>query len=229
VLVGHSMGGLVAVRAFADPDLRARHADTLRQIEGLVLISPSDVMLTQVGASIKERVELSGFKANLGDGLGILREKAAQFLAESFYSSVCLSREDVDQVAHIITDHAHRRAWQAMLLEALPFDEKTMQPILDEMQRMETWYKNVTVPVRLIWGNCDATLPVALGYKMAAQLPNAKLTVLPDCKHAPALECPDLCARLMREAEVAIRSEPKTGAEQKVGRVSDQRVFIAKK
>ena len=33
------------------------------------------------------------------------------------------------------------------------------------------------------------------------QLPNAKLTVIPDCKHAPNLECPTQCARLIREAD----------------------------
>jgi pimeloyl-ACP methyl ester carboxylesterase len=36
------------------------------------------------------------------------------------------------------------------------------------------------------------------------QLPNAKLTVIPDCKHAPNLECPTQCARLIRDADSQI-------------------------
>jgi pimeloyl-ACP methyl ester carboxylesterase len=40
-----------------------------------------------------------------------------------------------------------------------------------------------------------------MGYLLEHQLPNARLMVIPDCKHAPNLECPKECARLIREAD----------------------------
>jgi hypothetical protein len=48
---------------------------------------------------------------------------------------------------------------------------------------------------------------VAMGYKLAKQLPRATLTVLPDSMHSPQLECPAECARILREADAAVREE----------------------
>ena len=95
------------------------------------------------------------------------------------------------------------------------------------MQLLESWYQNVDVPVQLIWGNCDPTLPVHLGYKIAAQLPNARLTILPDCKHAPNLECPEACARLIRQAEVALRSQSRAVSQLGSIPTPDSRVTVA--
>ena len=218
VMVAHSLGGLVAIRAFADPELRKRHAQTLARFEGLVALAPADVRMAEANQHFKDMSVLSGTKVSAASGLGVLRELVAEYLAKGFYTSRCLPREDVDGAVHVIMDKGHRQAFQAMLREALPFNLKTGQPDFREMQRLESWYRNVDLPVQIIWGDCDQTLPVHMGYKIAAQLPNANLTVLPDCKHAPNQECPELCARLMRQAALALRSQTR-GAE-KLGIIS---------
>lgn len=199
------------LRAFADPDLRARYGQVLRQVEGLVLLAPCDVFLSQVNPSLASDAELSGFKLSLGHGLGMLREAVAQYLAGSFYASHCLSREEVDHAVGVITSPGTRNAFQAMLRQALPFDLKTHQPCFPEMLAQEAWYTNVDLPCQIIWGKCDQTLPVSLGYMLEHQLPNARLTVIPDCKHAPNLERPAECARLIRDADrqVAARTLPR--------------------
>ena len=201
LIVAHSLGGLVALRAFADPDLRARYGQVLGQVEGLVLLAPCDVFLSQANPVLASRAELSGLKVNLGHSLGMVREAVAQYLAGSFYASHCLSREEVDHAVAVITNPGTRNAFKAMLREALPFDGKTRQPDFPQMMLQETWYTNVDVPCQIIWGKCDQTLSVAMGNMLERQLPNARLTVIPDCKHAPNLECPNECARLIHEAD----------------------------
>jgi pimeloyl-ACP methyl ester carboxylesterase len=206
-ILAHSLGGLVALRAFSEPDLRARYGEVLSQIQGLVLLAPCSVFVSQVNPVLASRAELSGLAVDVGRGLGVVREKVARFLAGSFYCSHCLSREEVDRAVQVLQNSSTRRAFQAMLREVLPFDRKTQQPLLEEMTRLEAWYKNVNVPVRILWGKCDQTLPVSMGYMLEHQLPNARLTVMPDCKHAPNLESPRECARLVREAVQEIGAE----------------------
>ncbi len=48
----------------------------------------------------------------------------------------------------------------------------------------------LTMPVLLIWGARDATIPVAHGYLARDLIPSAHLEVLPQCFHRPQLEDP---------------------------------------
>ncbi len=206
-LVAHSMGGLVALRALSDPDLRLRYGAVLDRIDGAILISPCDLFLSQVKPALIARSELSGLTVGLGQGVGVVREKVAQYLAGGFYASHCLSREEVDHAAQVVVNRRTRRAFQAMLQQALPFDLKSYAPRFEHMCRMEAWYTNVNLPVRILWGQCDTVLPVAMGYKLEKQLPNARLVVIPDCDHAPNLERPAECARLIRVCEQEIANQ----------------------
>jgi pimeloyl-ACP methyl ester carboxylesterase len=141
--VAHSLGGLVALRAFADPDLRAHYGRVLGQIEGLVLLAPCDVFVSQANPALASRAELSGVKIDIGHGLGMVREAVAEYLALSFYASHCLSREEVDHAVKVLTNPGTRNAFQAMLREALPYDQKTRQFDFPLMALQETWYTNV--------------------------------------------------------------------------------------
>jgi len=116
-----------------------------------------------------------------------------------------LSREEVDHAVRVIVNPGIRNAFKAMLCEALPFDPKTRQPDIARMLVLESWYTNVDIPCEISCGKCDQTLPVATGYMLEHQLP--KLTVIPDCKHAPTLECPVEYARRIREADGRIAAK----------------------
>jgi pimeloyl-ACP methyl ester carboxylesterase len=48
----------------------------------------------------------------------------------------------------------------------------------------------VRVPVDLVWGDADALFPPAYAERLAAGLPAARLTLVPDCGHVPHRECP---------------------------------------
>ncbi|GHU13469.1 pimeloyl-[acyl-carrier protein] methyl ester esterase [Betaproteobacteria bacterium] len=58
----------------------------------------------------------------------------------------------------------------------------------------------IRVPVQLIHGACDALMPLAAANWLATALPQAKLSVLEDCGHAPLLSRPAECAALIQDA-----------------------------
>ena len=57
----------------------------------------------------------------------------------------------------------------------------------------------LTMPTLVLWGADDALVPVPVGQKMAAALPNAQFEVLAGCGHLPTLEKPAESAALFTE------------------------------
>ena len=51
-------------------------------------------------------------------------------------------------------------------------------------------YKSINIPVLLIWGEKDKIVPLEIGRKLAGNIPNSKLVVVPNCGHVPQEECP---------------------------------------
>ncbi|HEY6042250.1 MAG TPA: alpha/beta hydrolase [Anaerolineae bacterium] len=49
----------------------------------------------------------------------------------------------------------------------------------------------------VIWGERDITFPVSHGYRLARELPNARLMVLPKAGHLPHSECPELVNEML--------------------------------
>ena len=53
------------------------------------------------------------------------------------------------------------------------------------------WLHRVTVPTHLLWGADDGYAAPALGERLAARIPQARLDILPGAGHYPQIECPD--------------------------------------
>ena len=51
--------------------------------------------------------------------------------------------------------------------------------------------KDVTQPTLVITGDDDRIVPTADSVRLASELPNAELVVLPQCGHVPQEECPE--------------------------------------
>ena len=60
-------------------------------------------------------------------------------------------------------------------------------------------YASLRVPTLLIWCRNDPTVPLATGEKLVRALPNARLSVLEGCEHAPAEEQPAETLSLIRQ------------------------------
>ena len=53
----------------------------------------------------------------------------------------------------------------------------------------DTQLRELTVPVRLIWGGSDRLLPLDYAQRMLAELPGATMVTLERCGHVPQIEC----------------------------------------
>lgn len=71
----------------------------------------------------------------------------------------------------------------------------------------------VQPPVEILWGEADQLMGTAYARKMEAQLPAARLTLIPRCGHVPMRECPTtFTAKLigiLREPPPSLRPAPR--------------------
>lgn len=64
---------------------------------------------------------------------------------------------------------------------------------------LRKWIHRVTLPVQVIWGEQDRLLPVAYAHAFGELIPQARVTVIPECGHLPHAEQPDLFARTIAD------------------------------
>ena len=64
---------------------------------------------------------------------------------------------------------------------------------------LEPQLPRVTLPTRIFWGDVDKLLFVDNGSRLAEVLPNASLTILPNCGHFSYQDQSDRFARMVRE------------------------------
>jgi pimeloyl-ACP methyl ester carboxylesterase len=72
--------------------------------------------------------------------------------------------------------------------------------VLDDAQLRE-----LTVPVRLIWGASDRLVPLDYAERMKAQLPHAGLLTIERCGHVPQIECPQQLLPALKQALASVR------------------------
>jgi pimeloyl-ACP methyl ester carboxylesterase len=168
-LVGHSLGGAIALRMMGSRELRARYERVASRVDRMVLLSPLDVEFINPPVVLRELANVTPMEIAIGDTTGILRQRVASGIHDSVYDPRQRAlREDVDWLCAALT-------------------------------RTNTLLANVDVPCLIVWGRYDETLPESMGFKLTAQIPTAELHVVENCKHSVQLERPILAAKLVRE------------------------------
>ena len=176
-VVGYSMGGRVAL------SLAAAHRKLCRS---LVLVSATAGITDPAERASRQRADaaLADLIAQRG-----LRHFVDHWTALPMWATL---RERLGPVA-----------WQASIRQRLTCHPLglahslraagtgSMRPLWEELG-------SVDVPTLLLCGELDTKF-VDLGAQMASQLPNSRLTVLPDAGHAAHLEQPRTCATAIRE------------------------------
>ena len=196
-LVGHSLGGAVVLRALGAPALRAEFADVIERVDGAVLFAPADVVPASNQDTFDELAEVDGLDVWLAERSGMLRHRVAGAIRGGASDPARALRQEADRSAGVLRDPGRRRAMQAMVARALPIvDDRSEWEQADALERD---YANVAAPCLLVWGRRDEACPVAMGYKLAAQLPDARLRIVPRGRHSLAIDEPGLCADLIRQ------------------------------
>jgi pimeloyl-ACP methyl ester carboxylesterase len=170
MLMGESLGGWIAVQY----SLQALRGEAVG--ESFRLIKPGRLVLADA-AGFREAMAANFERKPGGAGASLAGQKA--LLARIFRSPAfnteasirsglgwSLSKGDSHTIASVYSD-------PAILNEAIDGQ-------LDGLK----------IPTLVVWGAHDELLPLALGQRFAAEIPGAKLVVVPDSGHAPMIETP---------------------------------------
>ncbi len=197
-LIGHSLGGTVAIRMISAPELQARYADVQRRLDRAVLLAPCDLAVNGVPPSFRTLLGLKGWMVTAGDVLGVLDGKVRKLTKASYHVPECATREQAGHFTHGLEDGRHREAAKAMLREFVRFDPKTHRPVWPSIDPLVAEYTNIRVPVLIVYGSWDETLSSAMGHQLKDEIPGAVLVKLPGRGHSLPSEDPLRCAKLIR-------------------------------
>lgn len=172
-LVGHSLGGGVALlTALGLADAGSR------RLERMVIVA---------GAAYDQRlppfVRLADFPRF---STAALRALGARRVVRSVLEQIVHDRTRVDdaQVRGYADPLDSPGAVRALIDTARRIRPANLDAIVIR-------YAELSVPTLLLWGRGDRVVPLAIGERLARDLPNARLHVLERCGHLPAEEAPD--------------------------------------
>lgn len=166
ILVGNSYGGVLAVQAaLAQPE----------RIAGLILADPAVYVQEEMPAWLMDlpQVQRLGplFARQLGQG--------DAFLRQTYLNPDKINDERVAS----FSIHTKVENWDTALWEYLRVWGVDAPDYSGDIP-------TITQPTLVISGDSDAIVPVADSERLAGELPNAELVILPNCGHVPQEECP---------------------------------------
>jgi pimeloyl-ACP methyl ester carboxylesterase len=170
IVIGNSLGGRVAL------ELGVRSPDRVRALGLLAPAVPgfrvryvlgfTRVIPTEVGAvpfPLRERWMKAAVRRLMGDP-SAMPESGYDVAADEFiriYRAPQARMAFFDTLRHILTE-SPKPFWARM--------------------------RHVRVPVQIVWGTADRLVPVRLAPKLAEELPDARLLILPRVGHVPQFE-----------------------------------------
>lgn len=172
-VVGHSLGGGVALLLALR--LLDREPERLRR---LVVLA---------GAAYRQKLPpFVGLARWSWLSRGLMRLLGARRVVKAVLKSIVhdasgVTRSQVEGYAEPLSTPEARRALVRSARQIVP----------DDLEAWTARYPELRVPALLLWGRRDRVVPLRVGHKLEADLPDARLVILDDCGHLPAEELPD--------------------------------------
>lgn len=208
LLVGHSYGGAVALHCLAmAPELAGEAGEVSQRIDGLALISPYDPTSGYRVKELEYIARVTAFEVLVAVWSGFLKEGVSESVWESAVEPGSMPREEADRMIEILSRGSLRRAAQAMLLRAAPWDANG-ELDTERASALAAEFAAIDQPCLVLWGAEDDTLPIALGEDLCKKLAQAELRALPNCKHSPQLEHFEACAEAILEFADSLAKPP---------------------
>ncbi len=179
-LVGHSMGGavalLVALRCLDQGDARVSR---MALVAGAAFPQPLPPFIKMA------RGPLSRMVVRLVPKRRVVR----RILRSIVHDPAGVSESQVLGYAEPL----RRRAHQLAILET------AAQLVPEDSEAVTSRFPEIRLPTLLLWGDHDHVVPLWVGERLAEVLPDATLRVIEDCGHLPPEERPTESIALFRE------------------------------
>lgn len=167
VLVGNSFGGVLAAQAaLAEPD----------RVEALVLVDAAVYVEEEIPGWLMELPQTRRLGPLFARWLGL----DEGFVRGTYADPGRLSAERLA----LTRAHAEVEDWDRALWEYLRAWSAEPPDVADRVAEIH-------VPALVVSGDSDSIVPIGDSERLASELPDAELVVLPDCGHVPQEECPD--------------------------------------
>jgi non-heme chloroperoxidase len=161
VLVGHSMGGFVSIRAVLD------HPDVTRRLRGLVLLATWAGRVLDGAPQNRLQIPLM----QLGILQRMLRSKTVAVL---FGAAQCGTHPSPEMISVFVESfNEHVEAHGSLLPIVRAFSREDRYPRLGE----------ISVPTVVMVGSADRTTPPSHSRRLAAGIPGARRVTIPDAGH----------------------------------------------
>lgn len=172
VLVGHSLGGGIALLTA----IRLRNRDSGR-VARLVLVDAATYRHTLPPIMRLLARPLAG---TLLLTLVPTRTIVRHVLRACFHNQAGITPARIERYARGFSRHGICHA----------FGESVRRIIPPDYDRLVAAYGNLGVPTLIVWGRNDRITPLAMGERLARELPGACLAVIDACGHNPHEERP---------------------------------------
>ena len=169
-LVGHSLGGVIAL------------------LVSLELIEKPEALSKLV------MLDSAGYRQALPTFIRILRipivrsipfpsnkKKVRLSLKKAYFHDEKITEEQVSAYAKPLDSDGAKHA--------LVKTAKSLRP--SDIEETSRRYREITVPTLIIWGRYDEVVPLKVGEKLHAAIPNSALEIIENCGHIPHEEKPD--------------------------------------
>ena len=93
LIAGHSLGGMIVLRMFANTELRQLYESTLAKVEGLILLAPADVSGAKANDDWLAFLALNSCKVEIGKALGLVQAAMIKLLRAGFCDPALARRE----------------------------------------------------------------------------------------------------------------------------------------
>lgn len=180
-LIGHSFGGGVALLLALDqrPDLKGR-------IERLVIL---DGLAYRQNIPVFFRLLSRPGVAAFGMALVPPEIQAQAALRIAYEDNSLATAQNAAAYAKPLHSEGGRHALISTAQQIVP-------PDLDEIAAK---YSTITLPALLLWCERDKIVPLEIGWRLHAALPNATFHMLQGCGHMPQEEVPEVTADRIRD------------------------------
>jgi pimeloyl-ACP methyl ester carboxylesterase len=174
-LVGHSLGGAVVLVAAVEAMIKGDAG----AIGALVIIGgPGYLQRLPLMAEIfQNRLAAALFIALYAPDIWI---KVG--LKMAYYDHSLIDREHIARYAPCYRDRESKRALVETCRSLVPADQ----------EEITGRYRDLALPVLLLWGRHDQIVPLSQGTRLEATIPGSQLQVIEECGHNPQEEKPQV-------------------------------------